>query len=92
MEAPEPTLSAAMSEETPPEPLPGQAEPDAKGRCPHKRQVALNGGCWAQAPFEREECEAKGGSIFKKTCYLPIVSPTRRPTSSPSNKQRSTKP
>ncbi len=34
-----------VAENTLPEPLPGQAVPDAKGRCPHKRQVALNGGC-----------------------------------------------
>jgi hypothetical protein len=92
MEAPEPTFSATMSEETPPEPLPGQAQPDAKGRCPRKGQVALNDGCWAQVPFERDECEAKGGSIFKSTCYLPVFPLKRGPTSSPSNKQRSTNP
>jgi eukaryotic-like serine/threonine-protein kinase len=55
-EAPKPALHDAMAQETLPEPLPAQTRPDAKGRCPHKRQVALNGACWI--PFEPEECEA----------------------------------
>jgi hypothetical protein len=88
-DAPEPSFSEALAEETPPEPLPGQARPDAKGRCPLKQQVALNGGCWAQVSLAREECEERGGSIFKRACYLPIVPPKRSPTSGPTNKQGS---
>lgn len=83
---PELRAMEVMAEETPPEPQPGQARPDAKGRCPHKRQVALNGGCWVEHPFNQEECEEKGGYIFKKTCYLPIASSGRPPTSSPTDK------
>ena len=85
---PSPELRAmgVMAEDTPPEPQPGQARPDAKGRCPHKRQIALNGGCWVEHPFHQEECEEKGGSFFKETCYLPIASSGRPPTSSPTDK------
>jgi hypothetical protein len=56
---PSPELRAleVLAKDTPPEPQPGQARPDAKGRCPHKRQVALNGGCWTKIQFNREECE-----------------------------------
>ncbi|HYI01904.1 hypothetical protein [Hyalangium sp.] len=74
-----------LEEDTPPEPLPGQDVQEAKGRCPRKQQVALNGGCWAEAPFAREECEEKGGYVFKKKCYLAPIPRGRRPTSSPAN-------
>ncbi len=74
----------AITTDTPPEPRPGQATPDAKGRCPHKRQVALNGSCWGRLEVSREECEGLGGSFFKKACYVPIIPPLKRsPTSSP---------
>ncbi len=89
VDSPEISFPDVLAEETPPEPLPGQARPDAKGRCPHKQQVALNGGCWARVPLEREECEATGGSIFKGMCYLPMTASMRSPTSSPMNKQDS---
>ncbi|MFL5343760.1 MAG: serine/threonine-protein kinase [Hyalangium sp.] len=89
MDSSEPSFLEAMAKETPPEPEPGQIRPDARGRCPRKQQVALNGGCWAQVPLEREECEATGGSIFKGTCYLPITASKRGPTSSPTNPQNS---
>lgn len=87
MDSPEPSFLDAMAEEPPPEPEPGQIRPDAKGRCPRKQQVALNGACWAQVALEREECEATGGSIFNGTCYQPLFGPKRRPTSSPTNQQ-----
>jgi hypothetical protein len=37
-----PSVPGVQAEDTLPEPLPGQARPDAKGRCPHPRQVPLN--------------------------------------------------
>jgi hypothetical protein len=92
VEARAPAWPEALAEETPPEPVPGQLRPDAQGRCPRKQQVALNGGCWAQPAFEREECEATGGSLFKGACYQPIVPPKRSSTSSPANPRRSTPP
>jgi eukaryotic-like serine/threonine-protein kinase len=76
-----------LAEDTLPEPLPEQAQPDARGRCPRKKQVALNGGCWAEVPLTGEECEERGGHVFKSKCYLPIVPERRRPTSNPANKE-----
>jgi hypothetical protein len=76
-----------MAEEPLPEPQPGQLRPDAKGRCPRKQQVSLNGGCWMVSSSESEDCAALGGQMFKGTCYLPLPAPKRRPTSSPMDKQ-----
>lgn len=79
----------AMAEEALPEPQPGQTRPDAKGRCPLKRQVALNGGCWLEIDLDRETCEGSGGRIFKKTCYLPTPTiPRQHPPTSGSTDQR----
>jgi predicted Ser/Thr protein kinase len=87
MHAPEPSGREVLAEDTLPEPLPGQTRPDAKGRCPHKRQVALNGGCWVEAAWDREKCEALNGHVTKNTCYLPVIPPGRSPTSQPSRQQ-----
>jgi eukaryotic-like serine/threonine-protein kinase len=76
-----------MAEDTPPEPVPGQMRPDAKGRCPLKRHVVLNGGCWGTLNLDRETCEGFGGYFFKSTCYLPIIPRPRPPTSSPPDKR-----
>jgi hypothetical protein len=77
----QPSFQETMAEETPPEPLPDQRRPDANGRCPHKRQVALNGACWI--PLEPEECEAFGAQSFKGKCYAPVLShPRHRPATS----------
>ncbi|MFL5349339.1 MAG: protein kinase domain-containing protein [Hyalangium sp.] len=79
----------AMAEDTPPEPEEEQARPDAKGRCPHKRQVALNGACWLELSLTGQECEDSGGHMFKRTCYVPVIPAGRKhtPTSSPSHKR-----
>jgi serine/threonine protein kinase len=69
--APDSANPQALAEDTLPEPLPGQLRPDANGRCPHKRQVALNGVCWV--PLAREECEAFSGQMFKGRCYAPAM-------------------
>ncbi|WP_224246317.1 serine/threonine protein kinase [Hyalangium gracile] len=79
-DTPAPSDPGAMVADTPPEPEPGQAKPDAKGRCPHKQQVALNDGCWMKTSFAQEQCESVGGSMYQGACYLPIVSPKRRPS------------
>ncbi|MFL5349156.1 MAG: serine/threonine-protein kinase [Hyalangium sp.] len=75
-----------MAEDTLPAPLPEQVRPDSKGRCPHKKQVALNGGCWWEMPADRETCEAAReymGSMFKNKCYMPVLPHGRQPNSSP---------
>jgi serine/threonine protein kinase len=69
------------AEAPPPEPQPGQTRPDAKGRCPHKRQVALNGGCWVA--LEPEKCEALKLSLYKGACYVPVIPPGLPSTSTP---------
>jgi hypothetical protein len=78
----EPEVRAPLAEDTLPEPLPRQVRPDAKGRCPHKRQVALNGACWVP-----EDCDALGSNDaakrFKGRCYIPAMSPDRPSTSHP---------
>ncbi len=82
-EVPEPAVHEPLAEDTLPEPQPGQLRPDAKGRCPHKRQVVLNGACWV--PMDPEECEALGsnGKLFKGRCYVPALFPGRPSTSHP---------
>ena len=84
-DTPETLSSTVMAEDTLPEPQPGQIRPDAKGRCPRKRQVALNGGYWVAGPYDRDECTEVRGRIYKGTCYLPIIAPGRSPTSSPAD-------
>ncbi|MBN1208662.1 MAG: serine/threonine protein kinase [Myxococcaceae bacterium] len=86
--SPTPSSPGTLAEDALPEPLPGQTRPDAKGRCPHKRQVSLNGGCWVVAPFDREGCEAlkfsgHDGYMFKGACYMPVLLRARQPTSHP---------
>jgi serine/threonine protein kinase len=81
----EPSVQELLAEEPLPEPQPGQMRPNAKGRCPHKRQVVLNRACWV--PMDPEECEALGsngnGQLFKGRCYVPALSPDRPSTSQP---------
>ncbi len=74
-----------VAEDPLPEPLPGQMRPDAKGRCPHKQLVALNGGCWVK--LDRERCEALSGHVYQGACYVPIVPPERQPTSGPGDQR-----
>jgi hypothetical protein len=82
---PAPSTQEVLAEEPPPEPVPGQARPDANGRCPRKWQVALNGGCWKQLVLDREQCDALSGRLFKGTCYMPITASGRPPTSNPTH-------
>ena len=81
---------SGLTEEALPEPVPEQVRPDAKGRCPHKKQVALNGGCWLETPLDQENCEAltlsghSGSRMFKNKCYVPVLSqPGRQPNTAP---------
>jgi hypothetical protein len=86
-ETPSVSTREGMSEDTLPEPLPGQTRPDEKGRCPRQGQVALNRGCWAVTASDREGCTELGGQMFRGTCYVPYVPRGRRPTSSPLDKR-----
>jgi serine/threonine protein kinase len=86
-DSPEKLGPRAMAAETPPEPQLGQTRPDAKGRCPRKRLVALNGGCWMMLSADQEECAGLHGQLYKGTCYLPFIPPGRPPTSSPADQR-----
>jgi serine/threonine protein kinase len=69
-----------------PQPRPGQARPDEKGRCLGGKQVHINGGCWVeQLPMSAEVCVESGYVSFKGKCYLPAPAPPKKPvpTSSP---------
>jgi hypothetical protein len=88
--SPTPSLPGVQGQDTLPEPLPDQARPDAKGRCPHPWQVPLNGGCWVKLKVpreEREKCEAIKGSWLQGTCYVPGPLQERQPTSHPVREQ-----
>jgi serine/threonine protein kinase len=80
-DSPAPSTPEAVAAEIPPEPLPGQAAPDARGRCPHKRQVVLNGGCWRKTLVD--QCEEFSGRMYKGACYVPIFPPGRPSTATP---------
>jgi hypothetical protein len=79
VDAPESSLPV-MANEPLPEPQPGQIRPNAKGRCPHRGHVVLNGACWwvPLAP-DAEACEASGGELFRSRCYVPAL-PRKRPS------------
>jgi serine/threonine protein kinase len=85
--SPETLGPRVMAEETPPEPQPGQTRPDAKGRCPRKQHVALNGGCWMKFSVDQQGCAEISGHMYKGSCYLPIDPPGRPPTSSPADQR-----
>jgi hypothetical protein len=87
-EAPPLFFQEGMAEDPLPEPVEGQATPDAKGRCPRKGQVVLNEACWAPLKGNREECEDLSGQIYKDRCYMPVFPAGRRqPTSHPTRKK-----
>lgn len=85
-QAPVASFQDKLAEEPLPEPQPGQLRPNAKGRCPHKGQMALNKGCWLETSLDVEGCAQLNGQMFKGRCYVPIIPPGRPPTSSPTDK------
>jgi hypothetical protein len=76
----EPSKQQAISQEQPPEPIPGQVRPNAKGQCPGRKQVPINGGCWVEYPAANAgECEQNGLVPFKNRCYGPALDSRRKP-------------
>ncbi len=82
-----PSIWATIAVELPPKPFPGQTRPDAKGRCPRKVQVPINGGCWVQIHAAQKDCK-EDGYEYKGGCYLPGFPPAREPVSSPAARPR----
>ena len=75
-----------ISQRPPPEPHNRQARPDAKGRCPGRKQVVINEGCWAEFPsLNAEECTENGYVLLNGKCFAPASEPPRKtvPTSNP---------
>jgi serine/threonine protein kinase len=70
-----------ITEEFPEQPLPGQLQPDARGRCPNK-QRAINGGCWAKVDSELKDCPTIGFT-YQGACYVIVRAPVKVPTSAP---------
>ncbi len=76
----EPSEQEAIGQEPPPEPRPGQIQPDARGQCPGRKQVSINGGCWVELPGPAsEECEQNGYVLIKGRCYAPALETRRKP-------------
>jgi serine/threonine protein kinase len=76
----EPSKQKAIEQELPPKPRPGQLRPDAKGQCPGRKQVPINGGCWVeQLATDAEECEQNGYVLIKERCYAPALETRRKP-------------
>jgi serine/threonine protein kinase len=67
--------------------FPRQAEPDARGRCPHPGHVVHRGLCWVEQAMNAEKCERSGYVYEQNKCYAPVFAPRRKPTSSPSEPQ-----
>ncbi|MDY7230254.1 serine/threonine protein kinase [Hyalangium rubrum] len=84
----EPSEAKAMARDMPFKLLPGQSRPDEKGRCPGRKQVAMNGGCWVDLfPMDADECAENGYVYNRGRCYAPAIAPPSKPppTSSPSD-------
>jgi eukaryotic-like serine/threonine-protein kinase len=82
----QPSEQKAIGQEPLPELRPGQLRPDARGQCPGRTQVAINGGCWLEVLASgAEECEQSGYVLIKSRCYTPIMETRRKPppTSAP---------
>ena len=76
----EPSDEEAIGQELPPKPRPGQIRPDAKGQCPGRKQIPINGGCWVEATGPvAEECEQNGYVLIKERCYAPALNTRRKP-------------
>jgi serine/threonine-protein kinase len=78
-----PSVLTPVAADMPDNPLPGQARPDANGRCRMKPQVVINGGCWLKVEMDQKECkESEHNYVYKGACYQPVA-PWRPATSSP---------
>jgi hypothetical protein len=79
-----PSAWSTIAVDLPPRPLPGQARPDAKGRCPIRGQVPINGGCWLRLEIDVKDCDENYSYyVFKGACYGPAFPKPRPSTSGP---------
>jgi serine/threonine protein kinase len=83
---PSPEENRPTAQQPVPQPRPGQARPDENGRCPGRKEVLINGGCWVELlPRSAEECAESGYVPFQGKCFGPAHAPPKKPvpTSSP---------
>jgi serine/threonine-protein kinase len=66
----------------PSKPFPRQIRTDANGRCPRKRHVPINGGCWWTVEGAPEDCR-EDNYVYKGKCYEPAYPPQPPATSAP---------
>jgi hypothetical protein len=76
-----------LAQEPLPEPRPEQLRPDKKGRCPGRKQVPINGGCWfdVSSSVDAQDCTEGGHVLFQGKCLVPANVPSKKPqpTSAP---------
>jgi serine/threonine protein kinase len=81
------TEKKPVAQEPLPEPRPEQLRPDKKGRCPGRRQVPINGGCWndVSSSMDAQSCAESGHVLFQGKCFVPANVPSKKPqpTSAP---------
>jgi len=85
-----PARQEAIAQDTLPNPQPRQTQPDGKGLCPSRKQVAFKGFCWLEQPgLGSDECKEQGYTYLKGRCYAPVFTPQGKPqpTSAPSSSQ-----
>ena len=73
-------MVAALGLPMPKKPWPGQARPDAAGKCEGKAERAINGGCWIRLGDIEPPCDARSYE-WNGGCYLPMFPPRRDDTS-----------
>ena len=78
----EPPDEQGISKDLPEQPFSNQIKPDARGRCPKKQHIAINGGCWLKLDSDSEDCE-DNGFVYQGGCYLPARTSRKVPTSAP---------
>jgi serine/threonine protein kinase len=78
-----PTGKEPVAAEAPDATFQGQAEPDARGRCPLPEHVVIDSRCWVKQAMAAEPCEKSGYIYVQGKCYAPVFSTRRRPTSNP---------
>jgi serine/threonine protein kinase len=71
-----------LAQEPLPEPRPGQLRPDKRGRCPGRKQVAINGGCWLDVSspvMDAQTCAEGGYVLYQGKCLGPANEPPKKP-------------
>ncbi|MCP3139439.1 serine/threonine protein kinase [Pyxidicoccus xibeiensis] len=84
-----PSVWSSIAQDLPPKPFQGQRRPDARGRCPGKEQVAINGGCWVKLPVDVKDCDDLAGFEYRGACYFPVMVKPRPATSGPAERDDS---